>query len=132
MQISVHLHRSSLGLVLCVQLALAAGCEVVTDDGAELDEASALASGLVAYWAFDEVTGTVASDGSGSGRTGSLENGATWAAGVIGGAIGLDGMNDDVSVAPFDVVSGRISVSTWLKRTGGTSDSRIISKARGP
>ena len=35
-------------------------------------------SNLVAYWRFDEATGTVATDATGLGHTGTLTNGATW------------------------------------------------------
>src|SRR5262249_14832299 len=35
-------------------------------------------SGLVAYWKFDEGSGTTASDSSGNGNTGTLVNGPRW------------------------------------------------------
>src|SRR5690606_6955544 len=55
--------------------------------------------GLVGYWRFDEVAGLAATDASGNGHQGSLANGATWTpAGVRGGAISFDGINDMVSV----------------------------------
>ena len=39
-------------------------------------------AGLIGYWNFDEGSGTVAHDTSGSGFTGTVV-GATWAAGKI-------------------------------------------------
>lgn len=37
-------------------------------------------TGLMAHWALDEGTGTVATDSSGNGNTGTLVNGPTWTA----------------------------------------------------
>ncbi len=55
--------------------------------------AAAPTSGLVGYWNFDEGSGTVAADGSGSGNNGTI-NGATWVAGKVGsGALSFDGEN---------------------------------------
>src|SRR5262249_19564015 len=42
------------------------------------------ASGLVAYWKFDEGSGTTAADSSGNGNTGTLINGPLWSAGRVG------------------------------------------------
>ena len=46
--------------------------------------------GLIGYWNFDEGTGTVAHDTSGSGYNGTV-NGATWVAGKINGALSFNG-----------------------------------------
>jgi len=43
-------------------------------------------SSLIAYWKFDEKTGTTASDSSGNSNDG-LISGATWTAGKIGNAL---------------------------------------------
>lgn len=43
-----------------------------------------ITSNLQGYWAFDEGSGTTAIDSSGTGNTGTLTNGATYAAGKIG------------------------------------------------
>ena len=47
--------------------------------------------GLVGYWAFEEMSGTSAADGSGNGGTAALQPGATWGEGVSGGALKLNG-----------------------------------------
>jgi len=44
-------------------------------------------SGLVAYWNFDEGSGTTAADSSGNGNHGILVNGPKWAAGITGKAV---------------------------------------------
>jgi hypothetical protein len=51
---------------------------------------------LVAWYSFDEGSGAVAHD-SAHGYNGTI-NGATWAAGKVGGALSFDGVNDYISV----------------------------------
>jgi len=72
-----------------------------------------LLNGLVAWWKFDETSGTVAYDSSGNGNDGNLTNGPTWVAGKIGGALSFDGVDDFVqtSVASNSLP---ISISTWI------------------
>src|SRR5262249_18136306 len=41
-------------------------------------------SGVVAYWKFDEGSGTTVADSSGNGNTGTLVNGPVWTAGRVG------------------------------------------------
>jgi len=53
--------------------------------------------GLVAWWGFDEETGTQAADGSGNRNHGTVMGGATWVSGVHGGALALNGTDAYVS-----------------------------------
>ena len=73
------------------------------------------APGLVAAYSFDEGSGTVAADASGTGNNGTV-NGATWtAAGKNGGALSFDGANDLVSRADnatLDVT--RVTIEAWV------------------
>ena len=58
-------------------------------------EVAGLPGGLVGYWAFDEGSGSVATDGSGNGYNGSLQYGPTWTTSVacrIGGCLSFDGI----------------------------------------
>src|SRR5262249_23249201 len=48
---------------------------------------------LAAAYSFDEGSGTIASDASGTGLTGTLAGGAAWTAGKHGNAVSLDGLN---------------------------------------
>src|SRR3990167_1368319 len=60
-------------------------------------------SGLIGHWAFDDASGTNASDSSGNGRTASLQGGAGWSTGKIVGAVSLDGTNDTApTILPVD------------------------------
>lgn len=55
-------------------------------------------TGLVAYWSFDEGSGTTAEDFSpANANTGNLTNGPTWTTGQIGRAVSFDGVDDYVN-----------------------------------
>jgi hypothetical protein len=86
---------------------------------------TSLASGLVAYWNFNEDTGTNLYDDTGNGNYGVWEGstGSQWVTGKIGSALSFDGTNNYVSIAlaSFSVTS--VSVSAWFKTT---SNSEVI------
>ena len=74
--------------------------------------------GLVAYWTFDEGTGSTAADSSGDGYTMSLVNGPTWTNGIIGGALSFNGVNNYGAVPSINLgTNPAVSMSLWLKRT---------------
>jgi Concanavalin A-like lectin/glucanases superfamily/Chitobiase/beta-hexosaminidase C-terminal domain/Family of unknown function (DUF6298) len=68
--------------------------------------------GLLAYWTFDEGSGTTAADSSNNGYSGTLVNGPIWTAGRIAGALSFDGVDDYVSFASQS--QGTISISAWV------------------
>jgi len=79
---------------------------------------SQLPIGMVAYWEFDEGSGTAASDSSGNGNTGTLMNGPQWVSGVKETALYFDGLDDRVMVpdSPSLKASGNvITVELWFK-----------------
>jgi hypothetical protein len=97
------------------------------DAGSTVDTAKPLPSGLIAYWTFDEGSGTSANDAVGSNH-GTLVNGPTWTAGKSGQAILFDGVDDVVNIPDatiFDFGSGDFSVSAWFKTTSA-KDHHII------
>jgi hypothetical protein len=55
-------------------------------------------SGLVAWYKFDETSGTTALDSSGNGKHGTLINNPTWTIGNKSNALSFDGVDDYVSV----------------------------------
>ena len=89
--------------------------------------------GLVGYWAFDEASGTTATDGSGNGHTGTFQYGVARASVVEcrrGGCVSLDGVDDYVRVLDAAALKlvGDVTISAWIKPTGlGTAQS-IVSK----
>jgi hypothetical protein len=75
--------------------------------------------GLVGWWSFDEGTGTVASESSGNGNTGTI-NGATWGDGKYGKALNFDVSTSYVSVADSASLAfgnTAFSISMWVKKS---------------
>jgi Concanavalin A-like lectin/glucanases superfamily len=93
-----------------------------TDTGSEAEtdasDGGDLGVGLVAYYKFDETSGTSAADSSGNGRTATLMGGATFSAGLENDAATLNGGGAYVSL-PSGIVSGltSFSICTWVKAT---------------
>jgi hypothetical protein len=73
-------------------------------------------TGLLAWYQFDESSGTTAVDSSGSGNNATLVNGPTWVTGQSGNAVNLDGANDYVSM-PNGIVNGlnNFTIATWVR-----------------
>ncbi len=92
-------------------------------------------TGLVAYWPFDETSGTTFNDATGRGHHGALQNGTIvpGIAGMVGGAYDFDGVDDFAIVPHSDELSitDQLTISAWVNpRTlsvmGGLS--RIVRK----
>jgi uncharacterized protein (TIGR03437 family) len=104
--------------------------------------ASALVSlqptGLEGYWPFDEASGIVAHDASGSGNNGTLECSGncsplpTWTTGIRNGALNFSVPNDVVSVpdSPALEVTNQFTFAFWANSAGAT-DVAYIEKASG-
>jgi hypothetical protein len=106
------------------------------EDGTRLDAIALIrvagpmqAAGLVAYWPFDEGSGTTAFDMSGNGNDGVLEGGAQWVAqGRLGGAIEFDGSTGLVR-APFIPFNERsFTVAMWVNPDLVKSEQVIFSQ----
>ena len=82
----------------------------VIDTGEDCDVGPS--SNLVAWYKFDDGSGAIATDSSGNGNIGILQNGPSWATGKIGGALFFDGANDYVGTL--------FSVSESLSGPGAT------------
>jgi hypothetical protein len=78
-----------------------------------------LTSGLVGYWSFDgsQMSGNTATDGSGSGNSGTLTGGPTKTIGVLGQGVKFDGSDDYVTMGDAVALNGTQSrtISTWVK-----------------
>ena len=68
---------------------------------------------LVAWWKFDEGSGTVAHDWIG-GNHGTVY-GAAWTTGKIGGGLSFDGVNDYVETTTLNDIDQPITISVWIK-----------------
>lgn len=90
--------------------------------------------GLIAYWKFDEGSGSTANDSSGNGNDGIIY-GAMWTSGKIGNALNFDGINDWVDI-PDDISPEHITLEAWIYPTGfddsaGDQGNPIITKETG-
>ena len=70
-----------------------------------------MASGLVGYWNFDEGSGSIAHDSSGSGYNGTVN--AAWTTGKINSALSFNGATNGV-VTPNIPLANAFSVSAWV------------------
>jgi len=68
----------------------------------------------VAWYGFDDGAGSVAVDSSGHGNDGTVF-GATWTAGILGGALEFDGIDDYVIVSDYPKPESTITVSAWVR-----------------
>lgn len=87
--------------------------------------------GLVGYWSFEDGTGTRATDFSGRGNTGTLDN-PSWTSGKRGKALNFDNVDDAVTIAnesnfDFDDTSA-FSMSAWVYRASITDEDDIVVK----
>ena len=95
---------------------------------------AALTDGLVAYYPFDEGSGTVAADYSGNANNATLVNGPAWVSGKIGsGALDFDGQNALVDAGSAQTLNNlpAFSISVWVygKGYGQSGQGYIINKS---
>ncbi len=79
--------------------------------------------GLMALYEFEDN----ANDSSGNGNDAILYNGPTYAAGQIGQAISLDGVDDYVDCG-YDAtlnIKGAVTISAWINVTTGSRDQKV-------
>jgi len=75
-------------------------------------------AGLLAYWEFDDGSGTTALDSSGNGHSGTLLGDPQWVTGVIGsGALSFDGSDGLVEAGHDESLSltDALTITTWVK-----------------
>jgi hypothetical protein len=88
--------------------------------------------GRVASFGFDEGTGTVANDRSGSNNKGTLSGAAWTTAGKVGGALNFDGVNDLVTVpdSPSLRLGTGMTIDAWVRPTRANDWSTVALKER--
>ena len=71
---------------------------------------------LVGHWAFDESSGTTATDSSGQGNDGEISGDTEWVEGYYGGALMLNGQDGYVNLPIGEVIASidSISIATWV------------------
>ncbi len=71
---------------------------------------------LLAWWKFDDGTGTIAVDSSGNGNDGLFIQDPDWVAGKFGSALHFDGQGGArVSIGGLDIPLGQMTIACWLK-----------------
>ena len=96
-----------------------------------LSMAGSVSANLVGYWKFDEGSGKVAADSSGSGNNGTLKGNPKWVAGQLGGALDFNGSTDFVEIPNNDSLSitGEITIAAWTNmRANASGEMAIVSK----
>jgi hypothetical protein len=94
---------------------------------------SAVPSGLVGAWGFDEGSGSVVGDGSGRGNSGSLA-GAVWSAGRFGSGLSFDGVSSWVTVPDSASLhlDSALTLEAWVRPSAlGTVWRTVVFKERG-
>ena len=66
----------------------------------------------MAWWRFDEGSGSVANDSAGNGNNGNLVGSPMWVDGQTGKALEFNGVKDYVDT-PVDVQPRAMSSTTW-------------------
>jgi fibronectin type 3 domain-containing protein len=85
-----------------------------------------VAPGLVAAYAFEEGSGSVVYDGSGSWRNGTV-SGAAWTAGHNGSGLSLDGVNDHVSLGNLGTFyTAGFTLEAWVRKSTTKQDVAIV------
>lgn len=76
--------------------------------------------GLVAYWPFNEGSGSIAGDASGNGHTGTLKGNAafpTWTSGKLGSALNFDISNNNRATFTNITTGTTNTISAWIYLT---------------
>jgi hypothetical protein len=86
---------------------------------------------MVAYWPLDEDIGGITPDMSGNGLDGTLVDGPSFAAGMFGSAIQLDGSNTqyvDCGTDPAFDITEQLTVAAWIKMEHVDDRQPIVNK----
>jgi len=95
---------------------------------------AAPSDGLVAAYAFSEVSGATTADASGSNNTGTLNGATRTTAGQFGGAVMVNGTGAYVDLGNGATLqlTGSMTVSAWIKAAGHPfDDAAVVSKRTG-
>jgi hypothetical protein len=87
----------------------------------------------LAAWSFDEGSGTVVSDATGSGNLADLSNGPAWTPGRHGSALSFDGVDDRVTLRTYNATMNMTSprtftLSAWINPRSNSAWQMIVNK----
>jgi len=86
---------------------------------------------LLAYWTFDEGSGSIADDYSGNGNTGTIVLGSGgWTRGMVNGALSFDGSATQVTVPNSSSLNPNngITIAAWVNANNWYNTPRIVEK----
>jgi glucuronoarabinoxylan endo-1,4-beta-xylanase len=87
--------------------------------------ATTIGNGLIAYWSFDETSGTSVADRSGNGNTGTLTSGAAFTSGKINNGVNLNGSGSWVNI-PNKTLAGNFTLAAWVYLSGTISSADAL------
>ena len=93
--------------------ALTTDGQIVLQRSLEWAAGSNLVLTPIAHWKFDETSGTTAIDSEG-GHHGTLVGDASWAPGMLDGALSLDGSGDRVDVSGLIDSPSSLTIAAWV------------------
>jgi Concanavalin A-like lectin/glucanases superfamily/Kelch motif len=88
---------------------------------------------LLAYWTFDEGSGSIAYDYSGNSNTGAVVNsGGNWTSGMVNGALFFDGASTQVAVTNSPSLNplNAITIAAWVNAGDWFNTPRILEKGK--
>jgi len=86
---------------------------------------------LVAWWMFDDGSGTTALDSSGNGNNGTLTGDPQWVAGQLGGALDFSGTNSRVTAPHIPLDNRSFTIAMWVNLGQNTSEHIALSQGPG-
>ena len=106
--------------------ACLSGTVVCADDGISTE----CSLGVLASYDFDELAGDTVHDGSVAGRSLTLRNGASFAAGVDGAALSFDGLDDYAIGSEFGTWAGSdLTLSFWVSPASVGATGYLVSSS---
>ncbi|MEA3225649.1 MAG: LamG-like jellyroll fold domain-containing protein, partial [Planctomycetota bacterium] len=97
---------------------------------AVLSAAGTASADLVAWWRFDDGSGTTAMDTSGNGNDGELNGGAEWTDGQIGGGIQFNGADSSVIAPHIPLNNQSFTIAMWVNPVLYTDQTVIFSQVQ--
>lgn len=88
-------------------------------------------NGLVAYYAFDEASGTAAYDDSSNANNGSLVATPGRVAGKVNGALDFNGSTSYVNAGTYSIGGSAMTASAWVYGSPRAGEARIGAKSSG-
>ena len=119
-------------LIGCSQQTTTSATTTSTTTSSTTSTTIIVSDGLVAYYPFNESSGTTASDSSGNSHDGTVY-GATWTTGRVGNCLSFDGTNDSVQIpasgeaAPSAINNlSKGTIAFWFKYEGDPGESGFM------